>query len=415
MATLTVLIPNYNRAKALSRLLKTIYASIAYAGAEEQVQVLVVDDYSTERVDRAIEPYIQRANFMFAMQGQKCGNAETAFLNALDHVTTEYVWLLGNDDYMSLEGVGYLLRVLSTSRPGFVLLNPHINKTTLNRGFVPLNATAQSVAYERTEDIFLDFGFVTSTTTFPCLVMKAEPVRAFHRTHRLLDRARVYSHTFTVYGALREEPGLFLSSPIVGFTLNERIEEQKKLQKQAPDGIMFYHQSLGLARLISQCSAATGASVRKIGAAFEDEVNKDEMRVVRTHLSHFLAFFFLEQLSREQINIQAPGIYFGHLARSEIDEISALVRRFDDERLWTLCAEAIDAHDWQAARPAWKITFLRTAQDRVRYLAQERYREANALLPSGTPRKVSTPEYSMIAMRGADGGRYGLVRRKGSP
>lgn len=411
MTTLTLLIPNYNRSRALSKLLKAIYASIRHAAADDQVRVMVVDDYSLESIDWVIEPYIKNANFVFVMQKHKCGNAEVAFLAALDYVTTEYVWLLGNDDFMYLESVGCLLSVLARSQPGFILLNPYIKKVAVDRVFVPVNATTQSVAYERTEDLFLDFGFVTSTTTFPCLVMKSEPVRAFHHTHGLANKARVYSHTFTAYGALRNEPGMFLATPIVGFTMNERSDEQEKLEKQAPNGIIFYHQSLGLARLILACSTATGTPINRLGAAFEDEVDKESMRVVRTNLSHFVAFFFLEQLCREQINVQAPCSEFGHLVRSEIDEMSTVLQKFEDRKLWALCAEAIEAYSWQAEKPEWKIAFLRRAQGRVRMLAEERYQEVSAGLPWCSPKKVFTSEYSMVSTRGIDGGRYGVAQR----
>lgn len=413
MTKLTILVPNYNRSAALDRLLRTVYAAISHSASADRVDVAVVDDHSTEDIQSVVEPYRRHANFKFALQTTKCGNAETAFLTALDHVSTEYVWLLGNDDYVSVESIGYLLRVLDTAKPGFVLLNPRITKATINRGFVPLNATSLSVVYERAEDLFLDFGFVTSTTTFPCLVLKVEPVRKFHQTHRLIDHARVYSHTFTLYGALRNEPAIFLASPIVGFTLNERIDEQRKLQKQAPAGIMFYHQSLGLARLIARCAAVSGTPISTLGAAFEDEVNKDAMRVAPTHLSHFLAFFFLEQLCREQHNVQSPRAGFGHLVRSEIDEVESVIEQFNDPDLWELCSEAIEAFGWQSAKPAWKIKFLREAQGRLRELGDRRYQYAGRELPKAGPKKVATPEFSMIALRGVDGGRYGVTKNQG--
>lgn len=311
---LTIVIPNYNRPKPLARLLKSIFASIKQADADEVVRVLVVDDYSTEDISSVISRYSDRPNF-FKMQKEKCGNAELSFLSSLISVGTEYTWLLGNDDIVSQDSIVHILKVIEGSKYGFILLNPQILKTTENRDFLALNSASESVIYDRAEDLFYDFGFVTSTTTFPCLVFKTAPVAEFHETHRLTSIATVYSHTFTLFGALRAEPALFLSLPIVGFTLNERLEEQAKLQKQAPAGVQFYHQSLGLARLIQACADKTGVPVAAFGSALEDELDKDSLRVHSTLLSHFMIFFFIEQIIREQDNNVRNTIAFRYLLK----------------------------------------------------------------------------------------------------
>jgi glycosyltransferase involved in cell wall biosynthesis len=405
---ITMLIPNYNRPTALAKLLKSVFSSIKTASAEDLIEVLVVDDYSDADISAVIAPYTGHHNFTFKMQLSKCGNAEVAFLSALEYVNTDYVWLLGNDDQVSTDGVQYVLRNLASSDFGFVLLNPYINKTTVKRSFVPISVTSTSVVYQKTEDLFLDFGFVTSTTTFPCLIMKTAPVRAFHRKHQLTKYATVYSHTFTIFGALRDERALFLSPPIVGFTLNERLEEQRKLQRQAPAGIMFYHQSLGLARLIRECSKITNVPIERMGSAFEDEVDKDWMKVVPTQLSHFLTHFFIEQLWREQKNIETPQADFGYLVRSEVEEIVDVIERFGDNDLWSLCAEAVVAFNWQNGSPVWKKHFFRMAQDRLRQHAREKYIDIAKRLPAMAPKKVAMENFVLTSLRGIDGGRYGI-------
>ena len=404
---LTILVPNHNRPVALARLLKSVFESIKYALAKDVVEVMVVDDYSDIDISTVVAPYLGYSNFTFKLQPSRCGNAEVAFLAAVENVLTEYVWLLGNDDQVSIDSVKYVLRVLDCSDVGFVLLNPSIYKTTVKQSFVPITTTSTSVAYQKAEDLFLDFGFVTSTTTFPCLIIKAAPVREFHRAHRLTAHARVYSHTFTIFGALREQRALFISFPIVGFTLNERRDEQQKLQKQSPEGIMFYHQSLGLARLIRACSSITGVPIRRIGASSEDEINKDTMQVVPTYLSHFLLFFFIEQLWREQCNVQLPQAGFGFLSRSEVGEISTVIEQFADENLWRLCVEVTTVFKWNSASPGWKMHFLRMAQDRLRRLAREKYRNAEKHLSVPGPQKVARPNFLLTPLRGIDGEHYG--------
>ncbi|MHB1054064.1 MAG: glycosyltransferase family 2 protein [Thiobacillus sp.] len=402
-ARITILIPNYNRPFALARLLKSVFHSIEFASANDLVKVLVVDDYSDEEISSAVAPYNGLSNFTFKLQASKCGNAELAFLSALESVETEYTWLLGNDDVVFVEGVKCVLDILASSVVGFVLLNPCITKTTIKRNFVPVRASSTSVDYEKAEDLFFDFGFVTSTTTFPCLIMKTDPVRNFHRTHQLTAHATVYSHTFTIFGALREQRALFLSTPIINFTLNERLDEHRKLVKQSPEGIMFYHQSLGLARLIRACSSITGVPIERIGASCEDEINKDTMYVVPTHLSHFILYFFIEQLCHEQHNVQMPRAGFGYLSRSEIKEISAVIEQFADDSLSRICVHVINVFNRDAS-PESKIHFLRSAQKRLKKLTTDKYMGASKRSDVLRPKKMAMPNIVLASLRGSSGG-----------
>jgi glycosyltransferase involved in cell wall biosynthesis len=386
-ALLSILIPNYNRADSLIRALDSIYHSIERASASASVSVVVIDDFSTEPISEAIAPYRLRPNFRFQMQAQKCGNAELAFLSALEYVDTEYTWLVGNDDRLLAEGVGRVLDILQTDAPGFVLLNPGITKTSTNQTSVPLRAEPDTVRYEKAEDLFLDFGFVTSTTTFSCLVFKTEPVRTFHRAHRLPLHARVYSHTFTLYGALRLQPAVYVSHPLVNFTLNEVADEQSKLLRQAPGGVLFYHHTVGLARLLRECTRAVGIPVARLGSAMEDEVNKDNMSVIPTTLSHFLLIYFLEQLCQEQENVRAARRDFGHLSRARITEIGAVVEQLGDEALARLFGESLGIFNSRALSAASKIERLRDRQQRIRRLDQERFGAAPDASPD-VPRKI---------------------------
>ena len=120
-ARLTIVIPNYNRPKPLARLLKSIFTSIKQADAEDDIRVLVVDDYSSEDISSVISRYSDRHNFFFKMQKEKCGNAELSFLSSLSSVGTEYTWLLGNDDIVSQDSIVHILKVIEGGKYGFIL------------------------------------------------------------------------------------------------------------------------------------------------------------------------------------------------------------------------------------------------------------------------------------------------------
>ncbi len=412
--TLTILIPNYNRPQALRRLLGQLAVALDKLGSVGgRVCVLVVDDYSDQDIDAVFAPFRGRENFSLKLQSTKCGNAETAFLSALPLLKSEYVWLLGNDDQISTDGLAYLIQVLGATDVGFILLNPAITKTTTGATHVPLTTTTPMVYYDHTEDLFFDFGFVTSTTTFPCLLMKVAPIRNFHRRHGLNRHSAVYSHTFTIFGALRLQPALVISTPVVKFTLNERLDEHEKLFKQAPAGIEFFHQTLGLARLINATAQVCGIGVERLGGAFEDEVDKDTLRVVPTLLSHFLVFFTLQQLAVEQAEVAAPRAKFGHLVASEFDELRDLIARFGDTDLHRLFEEAAEVLWSPNATPAWKMHYLHLAEQRLRKLVDARYASAIEGLPIRGAKKIAPDTFSLTPLRGAGADAAGFVLRPG--
>jgi hypothetical protein len=307
------------------------------------------------------------------------------------------------------EAVKTLLRVVDSGDFGLVLLNPSLTKTSWRKAIVPIQSSAPAVIYQTVEELFLDFGFVTSTTTFPCLFFKTAPLKAFHTRHDMPSRSKVYSHTFTIFGALRTHKALFLSRPLVTFTLNDPVEEHAKLMRQSPHGIMFYHQSLGLARLISYCAAVTGVPLSRIGQAFEDEVNKDTLKVRPMLLSHFLVHFCLEQLAREQMNISKSEGEFGYLARTELDEITALVESFHDAKLTDLYRLALSVFKVGEAEQRREIGVLRDLQYAVTRHAREKYEIIAGGLRVDGPRKLFRPRDFEVPLRGKTAtGRYGI-------
>jgi len=408
---LTILVPNYNRPEALGRLLESVFKSISHASAWSIVDVLVVDDHSEADISPVIETFKCHENFHFDLQEFKCGNAEVAFLTAMKKVKTEYVWLLGNDDEVLISGVGKIIHLLRYSPSlSLILLNPNVTNMSTGKNFIPLQTTTETVLYERAEDLFYDFGFVTSTTTFPCLVMRTEPIRQFHKSFNLLQYGNVYSHTFTMFGAFHNQPALFVSTPLIRFTLNERIEEQAKLEKQSPAGIMFYHQAIGLTRLIRASARITGIDVKTIMLSFEDEVDKDENDVHPTFLSHFIAHFFMEQLIREQENVHKPTRPIGNLVRSEVDEIMSIIIETGDEVLRRFCVDGLEAYNWQSALPAWKVTYLRLAQKTLRELVIEKYKDQIGRMPMNGPKKIAPSTFLMIPLRGSAGDANGVPK-----
>jgi glycosyltransferase involved in cell wall biosynthesis len=365
---LTILIPNWNRPRQLDETLRSIFNSILAANEQKNVYVLVVDDYSTNpRVKSVAQKYSGYSNFRFIRQDHRCGNAEVAFLSAIAHVHTTYLWLFGNDDSMQEDGISKALDILrEESNVGMVLLNPLIKSRSHDISICPIITTSARVRYRSCQALFEDWGFVTSTTTFSCLIIKTDPVKQFHKINNLSSHGTVYSHTFTIYSALRNLPGIFYSDPVVTFTLNNALEEQNKLAKQARTGVLFHHHTIGLARLVNACASLTGCSLKQILESHEDELDKETLKIVPGTLLGFLSHFFLEQLLRELSNISEPSMGFGYLMADEVRLILDTIGAASDIFVSRLVLDASKIYRSSCVPCDVKTRFLREMQARLR-------------------------------------------------
>ena len=370
---LTILIPNWNRPQQLDKTLHSIYSSLSDQDNAQAVHVLVVDDYSTSAaVKKVAEKYSAHNNFRFISQNIKCGNAEVAFLTSLSHVETEFLWLFGNDDYMHRDGISRVLELLKYRVDvGMILLNPLIYSPKHNVSFSPIATSSALVEYATCEELFMNWGFVTSTTTFSCLLFRTEPIRRFHQEHRLTSYGTVYSHTFSCFCALRMLPGVFLSTPIVTYTLNDAIEEHYKLAKQVSSGVEFHHHTIGLSRLINACSDFSGVTIQAILSSFEDEINKDSLSVVPGTLLCFLSHFFLEQLIAELFNNDAPSQSFGYLQPDEVELILSTIDAASDQTVSYSIGSAMEIYRSSSITPDFKVALIRGIQSELRRYSSE--------------------------------------------
>jgi glycosyltransferase involved in cell wall biosynthesis len=370
---MTILIPNWNRPQQLDKTLHSIYSSLSDQDNAQAVHVLVVDDYSTSAaVKKVAEKYSAHNNFRFISQNIKCGNAEVAFLTSLSHVETEFLWLFGNDDYMHRDGISRVLELLKYRVDvGMILLNPLIYSPKHNVSFSPIATSSALVEYATCEELFMNWGFVTSTTTFSCLLFRTEPIRRFHQEHRLTSYGTVYSHTFSCFCALRMLPGVFLSTPIVTYTLNDAIEEHYKLAKQVSSGVEFHHHTIGLSRLINACSDFSGVTIQAILSSFEDEINKDSLSVVPGTLLCFLSHFFLEQLIAELFNNDAPSQSFGYLQPDEVELILSTIDAASDQTVSYSIGSAMEIYRSSSITPDFKVALIRGIQSELRRYSSE--------------------------------------------
>ena len=195
---------------------------------------------------------------------------------------------------------------------------------------------------------------------------------------------------------------MFFQQPIVEFSLNELDDERAKLEGQIADGVRYAHQTVGLASLIKRAADITGADLKRLGSAREDEVSKTTFATVPTFLAHFLLHFFIEQLWTEQSDVQDAN--FRNLSMDEIDRIRSLFEQFGDQLLLSLCLSSIKLARSKVI-PFWlKRRWLRKAQTRARRLAEAKEQSDRRLHEDCPERKLflSTGTSTYLSGKGLD-------------
>ena len=120
MKTLTVIIPVYNQEDLIFRALDSVPKL-------ERVDIIVVNDGSTDNTNTIIKMYIEDNPDQKIMHITNTKNRGVAFTinRALDVATGDYIVLLGSDDYFIPEGLIKVMKSMNTA--DLIYFNLEIN------------------------------------------------------------------------------------------------------------------------------------------------------------------------------------------------------------------------------------------------------------------------------------------------
>lgn len=116
----TILIPTFNRAEKLARLLQNIDDELAHAGLTGKVDVLVSDNASTDSTPHLLASS-KPANFRLRSfrQPENIGmDRNMQFL--YERAASEYIWFFSDDDILLPGAVAKVLEVLASAAPDIV-------------------------------------------------------------------------------------------------------------------------------------------------------------------------------------------------------------------------------------------------------------------------------------------------------
>jgi glycosyltransferase involved in cell wall biosynthesis len=126
MKKLAICIPNYNRLEKLERLVTSCVGQILEHGLTNQVEICINDDCSTQKPDemvKAIKEKYPDVAIVFAKNDRNMG-MDYNFLQSVKISTSEYCWIIGNDDLPTENGILTVLRQLEHENDPDILVGP---------------------------------------------------------------------------------------------------------------------------------------------------------------------------------------------------------------------------------------------------------------------------------------------------
>ena len=118
---LSICIPTYNRARLLENCLHSIVNCIP--SFQFEYEVCISDNGSTDETNDVIQSFTQRLNIVTSKNQANMGHVYN-FLRVVDIAKGDFVWLIGDDDFLLPDA---LLRLNSLLR-----LNPNVDFFYIN-------------------------------------------------------------------------------------------------------------------------------------------------------------------------------------------------------------------------------------------------------------------------------------------
>lgn len=120
MALLTIIIPTFNRAQHLSRLLDAVLGELD--GLGDLVNVVVGDNCSTDGTVAVTSAFKESCQTATILRHDKNVGAEENFCRCIDQVGSRYFWIIGDDDLPRAGVVKQIVELLITEIPDLVYM-----------------------------------------------------------------------------------------------------------------------------------------------------------------------------------------------------------------------------------------------------------------------------------------------------
>lgn len=234
-------IPTWNRAQQLEMTIEKIIASAEYAQAT--IKILISNNHSTDETAAVLINLQQKFNYIEVIKPEihisGMENFQFVISSALQRINpTDYIWSFGDDDDISLNGVGKVAATLEIEKPYFASagntrLTPHKN-----------NGYSGNI-----KELSLNFGFFLTLGFISQLIFSYELAKDIYEK-KLMSEKFVhdsYSHGSSIIYLGHQKKGVYIDSPIATYRdiPNSADETRKRWESEnVYDGIFNFVDSL---------------------------------------------------------------------------------------------------------------------------------------------------------------------------
>ena len=117
---LSILVPTFNRAEKLARLLQSIDGELARSGLADQVDVLVSDNASTDSTPQVLATFKPAAYRLSTFRQPENVGMDRNMQSLYERAASEYIWFFSDDDILLPGAVAKVLEVLRFFSPDVV-------------------------------------------------------------------------------------------------------------------------------------------------------------------------------------------------------------------------------------------------------------------------------------------------------
>lgn len=185
---LTIAVPTYNRREALARNLDRAVEEVLRSGRGD-VRIAVSDNGSRDGTAELLDAYRRRHPFLSAHSNPCNMGFEWNMAKLLRTCGSEYLWVMGDDDWCLPGSLGHVLEAIEATRAGFITLSREFTGVldrqegaTLTGGFL---------------DMCQEIGLIWLTGCISRFVVRAAPFRAV----RLERHLNSFTHSTAVLDA----------------------------------------------------------------------------------------------------------------------------------------------------------------------------------------------------------------------
>lgn len=220
--TLTILVPTYNRAAYLENLMDGLCKMVEASHHRDRVEILISDNVSRDRTPEIGTRFGSLYSFVtYHRKQMHLDSGEANIFSSAPLAHGEYVWTLGDDDFVLPGAVDRLFQVLDGNDAAFFLFNNGVvdsGRHTILDHYI--ESSHSMITFDTISDLVANLGFITATTTFSSTVWSK---RAILRAdwQDLVRASSAYAHVAIYLDGCRGLKSAFVDRHLIAYRFVE--------------------------------------------------------------------------------------------------------------------------------------------------------------------------------------------------